>query len=50
MLYLYKKSGEAITIPDSLKTLSNRSNAYSGLYFGTNIEIDYSNGYSKLKQ
>ncbi|MDY2889389.1 MAG: phosphodiester glycosidase family protein [Candidatus Caccosoma sp.] len=41
MLYLYKKSGEAITIPDSLKTLSNRSNAYSGLYFGTNIEIDY---------
>lgn len=41
MLYLYKNDGTSITIPDSLKTLSNRSNAYSGIYFGENKDIDY---------
>lgn len=41
MLYLYKKDGTSITIPDSLKALSNRSNAYSGIYFGENKDIDY---------
>ncbi len=40
-LYFYNSNGTSITIPDSLKTLSNRSNAYSGFYFSENKELDF---------